>query len=243
MRDRSAILVRSNRLAKGATVKRLIPAVAAATLGLLPATASATPKIKATPQTAHIVLDSYHAWNRHYTPPVSTPFKVPRHEYYVATTDGTFSYYAAVNYVHPKRPWKIVCGTPEPSAKYPGAGGDGPVGFDSEFVFARPWKTKRCVRGNLPAHWRNFQMDNGSGWTHPALLGTAPTSPRSDHTYSYAVVGDSAKIRFRLLDRYVRDNYGALKITVRPATATDCASYSSFGFTSQAACVSAVTGV
>lgn len=227
-------------LAKGARVKRLAIAMTAVVAAALPAVAVAKLKPPAAPTTAHISLDSYHAWRRHYTPPVSTPFQVRRGSYDVAIVDGSFSYYAAANYTVPQRPWKIVCGSPQPSAKYPGAGGNGPVGFDAEFAFARPWSSRKCARAHLPQRWRNFQMNAGTGWHHPTLLGPPPSTPGSDHTYSYAVVGDNRTIQFRLKDVLTRDNYGVLKITVRPAAVSDCSSYASFGFASQSACIAVI---
>lgn len=232
---------RSNNPAKGTILRRLVLTVTAAIVGAVPAAAMAkpTPPAPSLP-TAHISLDSYHDWSRAYTPPVSTPFKIPSGAYYVATVDGSFSYYAAINYGVPQRPWKIVCGTPGSSAKYRGAGGGGRVGFDAEFVFARPWTKNKCLKAHLPVRWGNFQMNAGEGWHHPMLLGSVPTAPRPGHTYSYAIVGQDRRANFRLRDVYVRDNYGLLNITVRPATGSDCSSYTAFGFATQSACATAV---
>jgi hypothetical protein len=200
--------------------------------------AGATTVVRESHKVQQLALDSYYGWNRNYTPPVSTSRSLAKHSYEVATVSGTFSYYSAINYYHPQWPWTVVCGTPAPSAQHPGSlGGDGPVGFDAEFLFSRPWRTKLCANAHLPAHWTNFQMNDGSGWAHPELLGTAPTGPVSNHTYSYAVSGHNDPIKFRLWDILTRDNYGLLKISLRPANTADCASYLAFGFASEKRCI------
>jgi hypothetical protein len=204
---------------------------------IVPASAAAAPPAGVRLPMGSLTLDSYHAWNRHHTPPVSSSFKVAKGVYYVATVSGTFSYYSSARYTKPYAPWPIVCGTPSPAAQHQGSlGGDGPVGFDAQFIFSRPWKTKKCRARHLPVSWSNFQLNDGTGWAHPNILGPRLTAPTSDHTYSYAVAGHGKELKLRLNDVYTRDNYGLLDITFRPAAASDCASYAAFGFTSAAQC-------
>lgn len=210
-------------------MKRLI--LSAAVLScLIPATAMAA-------STGSLKLDSFYPWSKPYTPPVSSPFTVAKHVYYVATVSGTFSYYAASRYTKPENPWPIVCGTAGTSTQYKGSlGGNGPVGLDAAFIFSRPWSSRNCRKHHLPIRWPNLQLNDGAGWAHPIMLGPWLTAPNSKHTYSYAVSGHGAQIQFRLDDVYTRDNYGLLKIALRPALASDCSSYQAFGFASAAKC-------
>ena len=155
--------------------------------------------------TAPLKLDSYYNWSKSYTPSVTSSFDILQHVHYVATVSGTLSYYPAIDYSHPQSPWTIVCGKPEPSTQLPGsAGGNGPVGFDAEFIFARPSKVKKCSRYPLPVHWAAFQADSGDGWGHPSILGSWLTAPSANHTYSYAILGNGTPVSFRLHDVYTR---------------------------------------
>ncbi len=187
-------------------------------------------------------LDSYHAWNKDHTPAVKSEKKLKQNHLYVATVSGTFSYYGAINYVVPQAPWTTLCGTPEAEPAYSSAGGSGPVGFDAEFVFARPWTEEACAQANLPVQWVNFQMKNGGAWAHPTALDVSdPAAPNSNHTYEYALVGQKRRVAFRLFDIRTRDNYGSLRISIRTAEAGDCAGarFEAFGFGSEAECIAA----
>lgn len=212
----------------------------------LAAVAAAAPVVGASAANLdHFTLDSYYAWHKPYTPPVSSDFKLKEHKPYVATVAGTFSYYSAINYVDPQKPWTMLCGTPEAAPAFESAGGTGEVGFDAEFVFARPWLPKRCNRAKLPVQWTNFQMNNGTGWMHPSVLNLSnPDLPNPNHTYEYAAIGYKKHLKFRLFDLDTRDNYGSLHISIREATASDCAGtkYEAFGYRSFKACQKAVKG-
>jgi hypothetical protein len=217
---------------------RLMLCSAICVLGViaLPAAADASTTID------HFTLDSYHAWKKKFTPPTSSGVKLQA-GLYVATVQGTFSYYAAINYVVPQAPWTILCGTPEATPQFSSAGGSGKVGFDSEFVLSRPWLPEPCAQAKLPVKWINFQMNNGSGvWAHPAALNlSSPPVPTASHTYEYALVGKAKHhVAFRLFDIDTRDNYGSLKISLREATAADCAGtkYVAYGLASEAECLS-----
>ncbi len=208
-------------------MKKYIVAIAAMCICGAPASAVAAPSLSP----AALTLNSHYDWSRAYTPPVTTKTSYAKHTFYVATVSGTFSYYPSHEYTAPKSPWPIVCGTPISSAA-------GPVGFDAEFIFARPWTKKACHKHHLPMTWPNFQASTGDadGWTHPTILGSWPTTPTANHTYSYVLKGDNKPFSFRLWDIDTKDNYGSLRIAVRQATATDCSAFWSFGFKSYAAC-------
>lgn len=96
-----------------------------------------------------------------------------------------------------------MCGTPEAGPQYGGSrGGTGPVGFDAEFVFARPWTVKKCAEAQLPLHWINFQVNSGFGWSHPNLIGSLPPRrpPTTRTGTASSVVGDHKYAQFRLFD-------------------------------------------
>jgi hypothetical protein len=220
---------------------RIIPCavVCAVAVGVLSGTASAATSFD------HFSLDSYHAWRVKHTPPASSSSAL-KQGLYVATVHGTFSYYGAINYLVPQPPWTIVCGTPEPAPQLSSAGGSGKVGFDSEFIFARPWQPEPCAHAKLPVKWINFQMNDGaSGWIHPSALGLAtPPVPSSSHTYEYAIPAPGRHhVRFRLYDIGTRDNYGSLAISLRKATAADCAgtNFEAFLTSSEEECVAKVS--
>jgi hypothetical protein len=189
----------------------------------------------------HFALDSYHAGKKPYTPAATSSVKLKK-GLYVATVQGTFSYYSAINYVIPQAPWTILCGTPEAAPQFGSAGGSGKVGFDAEFVISRPWLPAPCATAKLPVKWLNFQMNAGGGtWAHPVALGD-PTVPTPTHTYDYALSAPGGHYAsFRLFDIDTRDNYGSLQISLSAATTADCSQYAAFGLASEAECVAAVT--
>jgi hypothetical protein len=213
----------------------LCTAVCLAGVIAVPAVASASTVID------HFALDSYHAWKRPYTPPATSSVLLKK-GLYIATVQGTFSYYSAINYVVPQTPWTILCGTPEGAPLFGSAGGSGKVGFDSEFVISRPWLPAPCAAAKLPVKWLNFQMNAGHGtWAHPVALG-APTVPTPTHTYEYALpVTGGHHVSFRLFDIDTRDNYGSLRISLSAATIANCTEFAAFGLGSEAACIAAVT--
>ncbi|HEX3974756.1 MAG TPA: hypothetical protein VHW96_00755 [Solirubrobacteraceae bacterium] len=212
-------------------MKKTILALAATCMCVAPASALAVTTSPQPSSPVQLTLNSHFDWSRSYTPPVTTKTVFAKHTFYVATVSGTFSYYPARDYTTPKPPWPIVCGTPISSSA-------GRVGFDAEFIFARPWTSKSCRKHHLPMTWPNFQAntDSDDGWTHPTILGSWPTTPTPNHTYSYVLKGKNEPFQFRLWDVDTKDNYGALTITVRPATSSDCNEFWSFGFKSYASC-------
>jgi hypothetical protein len=132
---------------------------------------------------------------------------------YTMTVKGTASYYAPAAYRAPRRPL-VLCGKPEPRALFRSAGtANGPVGVDAEFVFARPWTRSQCSR--VPGHWSNFQIRTSRYFFHPEPRGAIGDAPRSDHTYTYTIIGRGRVIAFRLVDRAdAQDNYGVFRIRI-----------------------------
>jgi len=203
----------------------------------------------ATKPLEQLTLDSHynwHHWETHHlgTPPVSTAKPLPK-GLYVATVQGTFSYYSAANYVHPKWPWTILCGAPQAAPIFPSGNETGKVGFDAEFVFARPWRPRSCERSHIPFRWKNFQMSRGIVWSHPQAINLSgpPYAPSPTHTYEYAVpIWFPNHVSFRLFDTNTRDNYGSLHIAIRQATPSDCANsnYKAFGFATETQCLAEV---
>lgn len=194
---------------------------------------------------SQLTLDAYGPSTKANTPPVATAHKLPRDKLYVATVQGTISFYAAIDYVAVQLPFKRVCGTPQSAPSFTSAGGVGHVSNDAQFVFALPTTGKSCAHTVLPRPWPNFQVNLGRRWAHPALLSAHPlTKPSSTHTYEYALAGDDRAAKFRVLDSDVRDNYGSFLITIRAAVKGDCAGskYRAFGVTTRAACSKATAG-
>jgi hypothetical protein len=223
---------------KDVTMKRLVPILAGLAACAAPASALAAPTPVGLPS-GSTTLDSYS--HGHTAPTAKTSFKLPRGVWYIATVSGTLSYWTSINYSHPQSPYRIVCGTPEEKAQYPGSrGGDGPVGLDAAFVFSRPWNRSNCKHAHLPIRWHNFDVSQGGVWVDPTTLGPAPTTPTANHTYRYVVLGENQPAQFRLTDIYYRDNYGELHISMAPATSAACGDYTSFGFASEAECTSSL---
>lgn len=196
----------------------------------------------------NVTLDSYEPNNDGFAGPVSTQ-KLPEGSRWVAVVQGTFSYYAPSWYSRPPTNWTF-CGIADedgPLFASPDKASGGPVGMDAEFIFGRPGTRKFCRSHSLPMRWPNFEMRTGklSPYEHYSALGPTLYAPTADHTYSYPLVGWGQPAQFRLKDRpRTSDNYGELKISLRPATAADCGNYDfgSFGFPDQATCEATLSG-
>jgi hypothetical protein len=170
------------------------------------------------PQTLY--LDTYRAADAGSSEAVPTSETLAGGKYYVATVSGTFSAFIPRLMSDGLAPFAL-CGTAEASATLPSPGRpESRVGQDAEMVFGRP-SPGPCP--SLPAAYSSFQVDTASGFAHPQAAGGPYTAPRSDHTYDYLLRGENAPAAFRQVDTYTRDNFGVLTITVRPATASDCA--------------------
>src|SRR5689334_12028988 len=189
----------------------VVAALAACTsLIALAGTAGAAKPAPAPLRDQTIKLDTYEPNNDGFAGPVSPRDYLIANRPYVVEAQGTFSLYAAREYSKSTldSPWNTVCGTPESSPMFPSTyAPDGPVGQDPEFVFARPWKRRKCQTISLPTHWPNFEArsDKSTGYAHPALIGPRPTTPSTTHTYSYALMGTGASPQFRLRDRPTSD--------------------------------------
>ena len=205
-------------------MKRIVLIAAAVVAYAMPAAVQAAPVAKE--PSGSVTLRS-HSTGR--APGVKTRFRLPRGVWYVARVSGTMSWYSPIDYAKPRHPYNMVCGHPQMVHGLP-------VGVDAEFVFARPWTTLACAQARLPSHWRNFQTLGAGGWVHPQTLGKAPAAPSARHVYRYVLRGRNRVARFRVTDSYYADDYGALTISLRPATTADCRNFASFGFASAAVC-------
>jgi hypothetical protein len=202
-------------------MRRLIIPLALAAMLLVPAGAHART----------VFLDTHDRGRDRYIGPVATETLV-RGAPYVATVRGTFSYYGRGEYR------KRFCGRPERAPIYRSRGvRNGRVNADAEFIFAE--QIANCGRRGNTAVENSFQVRTGRAYRELARLGAPITAPRADHTYQYALVGEGIRARFRLPDRIAGDNYGRLRISLRRATAADCAggNFAIFGYTDEATCV------
>jgi hypothetical protein len=205
----------------GAVVKTLGTVSALALISLnLPASARAegasAPAVSATKAFAgeKLRLDSHRA-NGADDGIVRTSLRLRWGHRYTMTVRGTASYYSPASYTDPPRPL-VLCGKPEfaPMFRSPGVP-DGPVGVDPEFVFARPWTRSQC--GRVPGRWSNFQIKTKRFFFHPTPREGAA---RSDHTYTYTIIGRDRVGAFRLVDKAgARDNYGVFRVGLEAATA------------------------
>lgn len=200
---------------------------------------AAGPVAAAGAKTISLRLDAYSASTREYTPPATSSSALKRGELYVATAQGTFSFYPALDYSVPQVPFTMVCGAPLAAPLLSSVGGTGEVGDDPEFDFARLSKTN-CAGQMGAHHWTNFQANEGAGWSHPKLATARTISrPTAKHAYDYGLVGRGKRVSFRLLDTDTRDDYGAVQISIRPATHASCAGigYRSFGLANRGECL------
>lgn len=132
---------------------------------------------------------------------------------YAITVEGDWSY---LNHA-------LDVGSPNADAIFPTADASRvstQVGFDAETLYA-------YYSGSAPSfpigHSNLFQMNLGSGYSHVEPSDGAHTTPRSDHTYSYQVVGQGSPASFTFLDTpgHYFDNYGYVKITIEQIGSTD----------------------
>lgn len=170
-----------------------------AALGTLPAAAQ--------PARAHAAfLDSHEAVADGAAGPRTVSSPLRRGRFYRVTVEGTFPFYSAGS-------WASSCGRTEARARFASPGQPlGPVGFDAERILALPASEAGCAGPALPRPWRNFQLDTGTGFRHPRAEAARPGT----HTHRYRVQGRGRALRARLVDSYAGDNYGRLRITVRP---------------------------
>ena len=128
-------------------------------------------------------------------PIASTSQPLRSGSYWVATVQGTVSYYPSRDYRWAVAPWHATCGHPMAEPRFPGGiSRPGPVGADAEFVFARPAiQASMCQR--LLGRSVNFQIRGWhGGWSHPAILGPLPAAPLASHSYRFAAQSSGSGI-------------------------------------------------
>ncbi len=159
--------------------------------------------------------------------------RLTRGKPYLIEVKGTFSLFGAAEYR------QRLCGAPEPKPQYRSRrSANGPVGADAVFLFAD--LARNCERNRNRLRFTTFETSiDGRRYRDLVPAGGAPQGPRPDHTYTFAVVGVGKIVRFRVFDRFPADNYGRLRIRIRPARATDCANnqFRNFGYADEASCV------
>jgi len=177
-------------------------------------------------------LDTHDRGRDNYAGPIKTE-RLTRGKPYLIEVKGTFSLFGAVEYRQP------LCGAPEPRPQYRSRGvRNGPVQADSVFLFAD--LASNCARNQGRLQYTTFGIGvDGRRYRNLWPAGGIPPAVRPDHTYTYAVVGFGKVARFRIFDRQPEDNYGRLRIRIRPAQATDCAAekFRQFGYADEATCV------
>jgi hypothetical protein len=186
-----------------------------------------------------LLLDSYSPGLLPETPAVDSTARLANNTLYVATVQGAFSYYAAIDYLDPQTPFAVMCGTPGTAPLFSSAGGSGKVSNDAQFILAIPSATT-CAGVVTPRPWFGFQINDHAYWTHPSILSTHPlTRPTRTHAYQYALLGRGRRVGFRLADPDTRDDYGALRITLRRALPSDCVGneYKAYGLSSRYTCL------
>lgn len=168
--------------------------------------------------------------------PVKAAAAVPAGQAVFVTLSGTIS-------IWPVAQWRSrgsVCGAAESETVTPSPGvGNGPAGWDAETVFAVPpgvtFNAFGCEPAAVPFHSTRrspggIQFDTGNGFAHVEPIGGPFTSPRADHTYTYAIRSAGEPVATRFVDDPVRDNYGVFSVLVR--NEEECAA---------ASCVAAAT--
>jgi hypothetical protein len=158
--------------------------------------------------------------------PVITAEPLAAGQPYVVTVSGTGS-------IWPLARWSAgpVCGAAERAPMFPTpAVANGPVGLDAETVFAvppgAPFPGFPCAPATIPFHVFQYQpvglqMNAGGGFVYVTPVGGPYGAPRPDHTYTYAITGAGAPLAVRFADEPVGDNYGLLRIGVRPRQPCD----------------------
>jgi hypothetical protein len=140
---------------------------------------------------------------------------------YQVSVQGTYSAYNAALMAPGQRGW-TMCGTPIDAPLFPTPGvTNGRVGQDPAFIFATPEPGRGCPAKDLRARRRAllaFSTDGGTTWLTPTADG-APSTPTTDHTYTYTVTGAGQPLKIKIVDSNYADNYGRLTIDIANATA------------------------
>lgn len=150
--------------------------------------------------------------------PVSTSSPLEDGALYLITVTGTWSAWY-------ENTWSNYCGEPEEQPETPSPGvTNGKVGVDARYVFAAPVGYYWCGRGDDPPWLRDnypfeVSVDGGSTWqvVEPLHEGYHP-----NHQYTFRVDGRGFAPQFRLRDPNMPgDNYGILKIAIKPSCPAD----------------------
>jgi len=181
-------------------------------------------------------LDTYDKGTDSYAGPRKTQ-KLVKRVPYKAAVSGTFSLFSAQELATP------FCGTSEPSPMFPTKRQpNGPVIGDAEFLFADT--SKNCAkRNNNALTGTTFEIRVGNKFKNKIPIGGVGDAPRTDHLYTYALVGKGKFARFRLYDKFTLDNYGRLKLKISRARPVDCANngFMNWKYRDEATCVVATS--
>lgn len=150
---------------------------------------------------------------------------------YIVRIDGTFSLWT-----EGELRYRGICGTMEPSAKYPSPSPVAPsrVGIDPEHRFGI---NKKGACPSLPSVQNNMQMTAGAGFGRVAPQQPTAAYDSADHSYTYLLQGQGQIARFRFFDPFATDNNGRFRIRLERLTPETCASAAGeLEFPNQAAC-------
>jgi hypothetical protein len=174
--------------------------------------------------------------NARHLGPVSSKNPLTRGKPFVVTVRGTWSY------LDLRR--EQLCGVAEARPLFPTpvrGVKNRRVIADSEFYFAQ--RITDCVDPlKVVQQGVRFQIATRRAFEKVLPIGSPLVAPSANHEYHYAVTGSARKIRFRIArESFLLDNYGRLRIRVRPATEADCTALGAgvFGFADVPACVAA----
>ncbi len=181
-------------------------------------------------------LDTYDRGKDAYSGPLKTE-RLVKQVPYKAKVRGTFSLFSAEALRAP------FCGTSEPKPIYRSKRQiNGPVVGDAEFLFAD--LSKNCAKRKNPQTATTFEIRVRSTYKNLAPIGGVGEAPNANHVYTYALLGKGRFARFRLFDRFTKDNYGRLRIKISRATPADCANggFANWKYVDEATCVVATIG-
>jgi hypothetical protein len=136
-----------------------------------------------------------------------------KNQAYTVTVSGLISRWTGV--------WRHTCGTPISTTD----GGDAfNASADPQWTFATKRKKFWCgiLAQHLPLVGAGFRVNTtanaaASGWHYP-WMNMPRTYVRSNHTYSFTVLGTGQPIAFSIYDHWTVDNHGKFTISIAPAT-------------------------
>ncbi|MDT7787317.1 MAG: hypothetical protein QOF58_5736 [Pseudonocardiales bacterium] len=167
-----------------------------------------------------LMLDTHEVTSAsdHFAGPVSTQQALDPSRLYTVDIQGTFSTWPASKWLQ-----NGACdgGSTNTLPMFPSNGvTNGTVGQDAEGTFRTPVGAGTCPAG--PSHFDHMQMDFGTGWRYQTPIG-GPYVPTvaGKHVYRHLLPGGGIagafQFAFQLRDGgSLADNYGQLKITVKP---------------------------